>query len=162
MKLYVAAAYLRKHSVLPDIRSTTNVRDHPSINHSIRENNCYLFFSSFRRRSICPVGGVESPSLPSKAVPYARPVDPPRRSARFGTSLFLHSFLPVDSKSVPKPPSSKIDALPVRRLLPRWPPGLLQALLRRDAVSPPSSITTIAIAGIAAEVAYSSVPFDIT
>ena len=31
MKLYVPAAYLRKHSVLPDIRSTTNVRDHPSI-----------------------------------------------------------------------------------------------------------------------------------
>ena len=36
---------------------------------------------------------MESPSLPSKAVPYARPVDPPRRSARFGTSLFLHSLL---------------------------------------------------------------------
>ncbi len=37
------------------------------------------------------MGGAESPSLPSKAVPCARPVDLLRHRARFGTSLFLHS-----------------------------------------------------------------------
>jgi WD repeat-containing protein 24 len=44
--------------------------------------------SSFRPRFICLVGGAESPFLPNKADPSARPVDPPQRNARSGTSLF--------------------------------------------------------------------------
>ena len=47
---------------------------------------------SFKRQSICLVGDVESLSLPSKVVLCARPVDPLRRNARFGASLFLHSL----------------------------------------------------------------------
>lgn len=60
----------------------------------IQTNHFGYFSSSFKRRSICLVGGAESLSLPSKAVPCARPVDPLRRNARFGTSLFLHP-LPI-------------------------------------------------------------------
>jgi hypothetical protein len=64
--------------------------DHPSIDCSIQANHYGYFSFSFKRRSICLVGGAESLSLPSRVVLCARPVDPLRRNVRFGTSLFLH------------------------------------------------------------------------
>lgn len=41
MKLYITAAYLRKHSALPEIRSATNVRDLPIP--SERKSHLFIF-----------------------------------------------------------------------------------------------------------------------
>jgi hypothetical protein len=87
MKLYVTAAYLRKHSALPEIRSATNVRDLPfdSSFHLTK-----VFFFSFRQPSIYLVGGAESPSSLSNAVPCVQPAVLRPRNAQFGP--FHHFF----------------------------------------------------------------------
>jgi SEA/GATOR complex protein SEA2/WDR24 len=43
MKLYITAAYLRKHSALPEIRSATNVRNPPLIDRPIRTMAHFIF-----------------------------------------------------------------------------------------------------------------------
>lgn len=42
MKLYITAAYIRKYSVFPDIRSPTNVRPSLPIDHPINVNDVFL------------------------------------------------------------------------------------------------------------------------
>src|SRR5580692_467335 len=128
----------------------------------MRSLSFFVFlFSSFRQRFMCLVGGAERPSFPSKAVPCAQLADPLQHSARFGTFFFGGFPIPQALiQTCPQPPSSKIYALPVRRLLARWPPGLLQAVLRRDAAGPPPSTTIAVVGGILAEIPpSSSLPF---
>jgi hypothetical protein len=148
MKLHTTAAYLRKHSALPDISSLTNVRLcslRPTLRTTLR-----LSFSC-KQQFTCPVVGVENPSSPSETARLARPAGHQQRGAPSGTvhsTFLLHKTLTRDH--LPQPPSGKVHALPLRHLFPRRPPELLHAVLRKDAVSfAPDVISTFH--GIAAE-----------
>lgn len=87
------------------------------------------------------------------------------RSPAAQCSIWYVFFYPIPQtliRTCPQPPSGEIYALPVRRLLARWPPGLLQAVLRRNAAGPLPSTTIAVVGGILAEISpSSSLPFDV-
>ena len=78
------------------------------IDYSIGMTFCSRF--SFRQPSICLVGGAESPSSLSKAVPCVRPADLRPRSAQFGLFLFSSAIINLSVKHA-------LSHLPVKSML---------------------------------------------
>jgi hypothetical protein len=165
MKFYVTAAYLRKHSALPEIRSATNVRN-PS--HSIRAKSDFICVSQLQTTVYTSCGRCGKAILAQQGGSMCATCRSPAAQCSIWYVFFipfyyyLFSFLrTIDSKHILKPPPSKIHALPVRHMLARRSPSLLPPFLRRNTVSSPSSPTTSALARIPDEIPFSSLPFGV-
>ena len=158
MKLYITAAYLRKHSALAEIRAATNVSDLLLIDHSIRMT--FLFSLQLQTTVYMSCGRCGKPILAQQGGSMCATCRSPAAQCSIWSVPFLFCDYILKRGTCPQPPSSKIYAFPVCRLFPRWPPSLLPAVLRRDPAGSPSS-TTGAVARVPDEISSSSLPLDV-
>ena len=144
MKLHTAAAYLRKHSVLPEISSLTNVRLlllETTFRTTLRtvvlqlQTTIYVSCGRCRKPILAQRNGSTCATCRTPAA---------RCSIWYYCEMHSPNNKRLTPECLPQPPSGKVHALPLQHLLARRPPELLHAILRKDAVGfAPDTIGTL-------------------